>query len=125
MDAVSCPVVARVAALARAIASGLARVVADESGAADQEMKQEAEHLHADGDQEEDERVPPLVSDQQLGEDAREGDDHPRRACKQAGAPQVEEVRRRSERRGGVAEGAHSLSPVITPCVYLLGSIPM
>lgn len=39
-------------------------------------MKQEAEHFHADGDEEEDERVPPLIRDQQLGEDARQGDDY-------------------------------------------------
>lgn len=125
MDAVSCPVVTRVVALARAFALGVARVVAHKSGAADQEMKQEAQHLHADGDEEENERVPPLIGDQQLGEDAREGDDHPRRACKQAGERQVEEVRWRSQRRTGVGEGLDSLSPVITPCVYLLGSIPM
>lgn len=85
MDTVPCPVVPRVVTSARTFAPGVAGVVADKSGAADQEMKQEAQHLHADGDQEEDERVPPLVSDQQLGEDAREGDDHPRRAWRQAG----------------------------------------
>lgn len=80
MDAVSGPVVARVVTSARTFGLAEAGVVADKSGAAHQEVEQEAEHLHADGDQEEDERVPPLVRDQQLGEDAREGDDHPRRA---------------------------------------------
>lgn len=80
MDAVSCAVVPRVVASGRTSGLAEAGVVADKSGAAHQEVKQEAEHLHADGHQEEDERVPPLVRDQQLGEDAREGDDHPRRA---------------------------------------------
>lgn len=127
MDAVSCPVVTRVETFAWTFALGVARVVADKSGTADHEMKQEAQHLHADGDEEEDERVPPLVSDQQLGEDAREGDDHPRRAWKQAGEREMEELRRvrERERKNGVGEGLDSLSPVITPCVYLLGSIPM
>lgn len=73
---VSSPVVPRVVTFARTFALGVAGVVADKSGAADQEVKQEAEHLHADGDEEEDERVPPLVCDQQLGEDARQRDDH-------------------------------------------------
>lgn len=85
VDAVPRPVVPRVVTLARTFALGVARVVADEPGAAHQEVKQEAEHLHADGDEEEDEGVPPLVRDQQLGEDAREGDDHPRCAWKHAG----------------------------------------
>lgn len=40
-------------------------------------MKQETEHLHADGDKEEDECVRPLVADQQLGEDARQRDNDP------------------------------------------------
>lgn len=40
-------------------------------------MKQETEHLHADGDEEEDECVCPLICDQQLGEDARQGDNDP------------------------------------------------
>lgn len=80
MDAVSCPVVTRVVTSARTFGLAEAGVVEDKSGTAHQEVKQEAEHLHADGNQEEDERVPPLVLDQQLGEDAREGDDHPCRA---------------------------------------------
>lgn len=117
VDAVSCPAVPQVVTFAL----GVAGVVADEPGTADQEMEQEAQQLHADGDQEEDERVPPLVGDQQLGEDAGEGDDDPRRACSSSGW--------RGETGGagqkGAAEGGHSLSPVITPCVYLLGSIPM
>lgn len=125
MDTVSCPVVTRVVTFARTFALGVARVVADKSGTADQEMKQKAQHLHADGDEEEDERVPPLVSDQQLGEDAREGDDHTCRAWKQAREQEMEEVRWMRERKKGVGEGLDSLSPVITPCVYLLGSIPM
>lgn len=93
MDAVSCPVVTRVVTFTRTFAWGVAGVVADKSGTAHQEVKQEAKHLHADGNQEEDERVPPLVRDQQLGEDAREGDDHPRRAWKPAGEGEMEEVR--------------------------------
>lgn len=101
MDAVSCPVVTRVETFAWTFALGVARVVADKSGTADQEVEQEAQHLHADGDEEEDERVPPLVSDQQLGEDAREGDDHPRRAWKQAGEREMEELRRVGEREEG------------------------
>lgn len=130
MDAVPRPVVPRVVTFAWTFALAVAGVVADEPGAAHQEMKQEAQHLHADGDQEEDERVPPLVSDQQLGEDAGEGDDHPRRAWERAG--EMERVGPRRGRRKGVCvwggvgeEGLDSLSPVITPCVYLLGSIPM
>lgn len=85
MDAVSRPVVPRVVTLARTFALAVARVVADKPGTAHQEVKQEAEHLHADGNEEEDEGVPPLVRDQQFGEDAREGDDHPRCAWKHAG----------------------------------------
>lgn len=70
VNSVSGPVVARVVTFDRAFALGEVGVVADELGAADQQVEQEAEHLHADGDEEEDERVPPLVGDQQLGEDA-------------------------------------------------------
>ena len=125
MDPVACAVGTRVLASAWAFAWAVARVVADKSGTAHQEMKQEAQHLHADGDEEEDERVPPLVSDQQLGEDAREGDDHPRRAWRQAGEREVEGARWRRERQKAGGGGWDSLSPVITPCVYLLGSIPM
>lgn len=58
------PVVTRVVAFGRAFALGVAGVVTDKLGASDQQVKQEAEHLHADGDEEEDERVPPLVGDQ-------------------------------------------------------------
>lgn len=42
-------------------------------------MKQEAQHFHADGDEEEDQRVLLVVFDQQLGEDAGQRDDHPGR----------------------------------------------
>lgn len=58
-------------------ALSVAGVIADEPGAADHQVEQEAEHLHADGDQEEDEGVLVLVRDQQLGEDTRQRDDHP------------------------------------------------
>lgn len=78
VDSVARPVVPGVVALRRPFALGVARVVADESGAPHQQVKQEAEHLHGDGDEEEDERVPPIVLDQQLGENPRQGDDHPR-----------------------------------------------
>lgn len=77
VNSVPSPVVPGVVALHWSFALGVARVVADESGAAHQKVKQEAEHLHGDGDEEEDERVPPIILDQQLGEDARQGDDHP------------------------------------------------
>lgn len=77
VNSVPSPVVPGVVALHWPFALGVARVVADESGAAHQKVKQEAEHLHGDGDEEEDERVPPIILDQQLGEDARQGDDHP------------------------------------------------
>ncbi len=77
VNPVSSAIVARVVTFTGTFALGVVGVVADKSGAADQQVKQEAEHLHADGDEEEDERVPPLVGDQQLGEDARQGDDHP------------------------------------------------
>lgn len=111
MDVVSCPVVAGVVTFAWTCALGVARVVAHKPGAADQQMKQEAQHLHADGDEEEDERVPPLVSDQQLSEDAREGDDDARRAWKDAGEPRrEEEVRRGTEEKKGVGEGGLTLS---------------
>lgn len=73
VDPVSRPVVPRVVpAFARTFALGVAGVVAHEAGASHQQVEQEAEHLHADGDQEEDERVLLLVGDQQLGEDARQ-----------------------------------------------------
>lgn len=91
MNPVSSPVVPRVVTFPRTFALAVVGVVADESGAADQQVKQKAEHLHADGDEEEDERVPPLVGDEQLGEDARQGDDHARRTW---------EGRRGSTRRG-------------------------
>lgn len=78
VNPVSGPVVTRVLTFAGTFALRVAGVVADESRATDQQVKQEAEHLHADGDEEEDERVPPLVGDQQLGEDAGQRDDHPR-----------------------------------------------
>lgn len=61
VNPVSRPAVTRVMTFARAFALGVVGVVADVSGAADQQVKQEAEHLHADGDEEEDKRVPPLV----------------------------------------------------------------
>lgn len=72
VNSVSSPIVTWIVTFDRTSALGVAGVVADESGASHQQVKQEAEHLHADGNQEEDKRVPPLVSDQQLGEDARE-----------------------------------------------------
>lgn len=71
---------AGVVALGRPLALRVAGVVADEAGAAHQQVEQEAEHLHGDGDQEEDERVAPVVLDEQLGEDPRQRDDHARRA---------------------------------------------
>lgn len=74
-------VAAGVVTFARTFALGVAGVVADEAGAAHQQVKQEAKHFHANGDEEEDERVLPLVWDQQLGEDARQGDDDPGGAC--------------------------------------------
>lgn len=70
VDPVAGAVVSGVVALGGAFALRVAGVVADEPGAAHQQVQQEAEHLHADGDQEEDERVPPLIGDEQLGEDA-------------------------------------------------------
>lgn len=78
VNSVSCPAVVRVMTFNLPFDLGVVGVVADEFRAADEQVKQEAEHLHADGDEEEDERVGPLVRDQQLGEDARQGDDHAR-----------------------------------------------
>lgn len=75
VNPVSSPDVTRVVTFHLTFA--LVSVVGDKVGAADHQVKHEAEHLHADGYQEEDERVPPLICDQQLGEDPREGDDHP------------------------------------------------
>lgn len=69
-----------VVALGRSLALRVARVVSDEAGASHQQVEQEAEHLHGDGDQEEDECVAPVVLDEQLGENPRQRDDHPRRA---------------------------------------------
>lgn len=77
VNSVARPVVSRVLAFPRTFPLAVVGVVADKSGAADQQVEQETEHLHADGDEEEDECVGPLVGDQQLGEDARQGDDHP------------------------------------------------
>lgn len=94
VNPVSSPVVTWVLTFVRTFALGVAGIVADESGAADQQVKQEAEHLHADGDEKEDERVPPLVGDQQLGEDARQGDDHPCCAWTRTEQGKEEEVRR-------------------------------
>lgn len=133
VNAVSRPVVTRVVTLPRTFARCVAGVVADESGAAHQQVKQEAEHLHADGDEEEDERVPPLVVDQQLGEDARQRDDHPCSTWVRIKEIKTDEVMRKgksvkyTEKRtkAGTCVCAYLLSPVITPCVYLLGSIPM
>lgn len=99
-------------------------------------MKQEAKHFHADGDEEEDKRVPPLILYQQLGEDASQGDDYP--GCTWEGSrkntrhEKMEKVRKTVKQMRKIAEiemcmcvWLYSLSPVITPCVYLLGSIPM
>lgn len=94
MHLVCGPVVPRVLTFARTFTLAVAGEVADESGAADQQVKQEAEHLDADGDEEEDERVPPLVGDQQLGEDARQGDDHTCCAWTRTEQSKMEEVRR-------------------------------
>lgn len=58
----------------------VAGVVADEPRASDDEVQHKAQHLHADGDQEEDQGVLLLIRDQQLGEDARQRDDHSGRA---------------------------------------------
>lgn len=96
VDPVSSPVVVtRVRTFARPFALRVVGVVADESGAPDQQVKQEAEHLHADGDQEEDERVPPLVGDQQLGEDAGQGDNHAGCTCEYRGRERERESRKR------------------------------
>lgn len=70
--------VSRVVTFGLTSALGVAGVVADEARAPDHQVKQEAQHLHADGHQEEDERVLPLVGDEQLGEDAGQGDDDAR-----------------------------------------------
>lgn len=70
-------VFSRVVTFDLTFALSVASVVADKSRAADHQVEQEAKHLHADGDEEEDEGVLVLVGDQQLGEDARQGDDHP------------------------------------------------
>lgn len=55
-------------------------VVAHEAAAPNQQVQQEAQQLEARGDQEEDERAGVLVGQQQLGEDAAQGDHHARRA---------------------------------------------
>lgn len=49
-----------------------ASVVAHESCPAHQQMQNETHQLHADGDEEEDDGVFPLVCNQQLGEDPTE-----------------------------------------------------
>lgn len=129
VDSVAGAVVPRVVTPARTFALGVAGVVAHESGAAHQQVKQEAEHLHADGHQEEDERVPPLVLDQQLGEDARQRDDHPRcawvRADDDGGGEGTLQKVKEMKLIAAMRTRVYVLSPVITPCVYLLGSIPM
>lgn len=80
VNAVSGAVLTGVVTFARPFPVGVAGIVADKPGASDQQVKQEAQHLHADRDEKEDERVPPFVGDQQLGEDARQRDNHPCRA---------------------------------------------
>lgn len=60
--------------------AGEGGVVADEVCASHQQVQDEAHELHADGDEEEDDGVLPLVLDQQFGEDAAQGDDDPRSA---------------------------------------------
>ncbi len=92
---VSSPIVARVVTLAWTFALSVAGVVADESGATDQQVEQKAEHLNADGDKEEDERVPSFISDQQFGEDARQGDDHACCTCFRAEERRTDTSRRR------------------------------
>lgn len=73
------PVVSRIVTFARTFTLGVAGVIPDKSWAADQQVKQEAQHFHADGDEEEDQRVLLVIFDQQLGEDAGQRDDHPSR----------------------------------------------
>ena len=55
---------------------GGACVVTDESWATDNEVEKEAEHLHGDGHQEEDECVYPLVTDHEFSEDTTQRDDY-------------------------------------------------
>lgn len=57
--------------------AGEAGVIADEVCASHQQVQDKAHKLHADGDEEKDDGVLPLVLDQQLGEDATQGDDDP------------------------------------------------
>lgn len=80
MDPVSSSGIPWVVTFDLTFALGVAGVVADEPRASDDEVQHKAQHLHADGDQEEDQGVLLLIRDQQLGEDARQRDDHSGRA---------------------------------------------
>lgn len=77
VDPVSRPVISWIVTFALTFTLGIAGVVAHESGATDKQVEQEAEHLHTDGHQEENERVPAFIHDEQLGEDAGQRDDDP------------------------------------------------
>lgn len=68
VDLVLIAVVCVVFGVAQALTSQ-AGVVAHKSCPAHQQMQNETHQLHADGDEEEDDGVLPLVIDQQLGED--------------------------------------------------------
>lgn len=60
VDAVACPMVTSPPRLGDTLA-GAGGVVTDEAGALHQEVEDEARQLHADGDEEEDDRVLLLV----------------------------------------------------------------
>lgn len=125
VNLVPSPIVAGVVTFTRTFALCVAGVVTDESGAADQQVKQEAEHLHADGDEEENERVPSLVTDQQLGEDARQGDDDPCCAWVRAERRDTEGVRgmRRATGKTGMT-AATCMCSSMCACTYSLQSSP-
>lgn len=56
---------------------GSGRVILDKLRLFHQEVEDEAGQLEADGDEEEDYGVLLLIRQEELGEDAAEGDDHP------------------------------------------------
>lgn len=67
--------------VSRAAVAGPHGVVEHEAAAPHEQVQQEAQQLEAGGDEEEDECAGVLVRQQQLGEDAAQGDHHARRAC--------------------------------------------
>lgn len=81
VDPVSSPVVSWIMTFGWTADLIVAGVIADKSRSTNNQVEQKTQHLHTDGDQEEDKGVLLVIRDQQLSEDAGQGDDHPSCAC--------------------------------------------